>query len=121
MFAQQRAQVERRSLAYLDATRDRHAQRVMPGRRMAFGRGQRAAQPDGGCLACGAARELAAQAAALQRDVEVLLQVQQQDHREHIMAGSAAPAALAEETHWTGIFRNRSSCRSRRRLATSMA
>ncbi|MDY0977177.1 hypothetical protein SOM61_19605 [Massilia sp. CFBP9012] len=56
----------------------------MPRRRMAFGRGQCAAQADGGLFACGAAGELAAQAAALQRDIEVLLQVQQQDHREHI-------------------------------------
>jgi len=61
---------------------------------MAFGRRQGAAQPDGGFLAFGAAGELAAQAAALQRHVEVLLQVQQQDHREHIMPRFAARPRL---------------------------
>jgi hypothetical protein len=121
MFAQQRAKIERRAAAHLDAARDRHAHRVMPGRRMASGRGQSAAQADGGLLACGATGEFAAQAAAFKRDIEVLLQIQQQDHREHIMPRFVAPAALAEERHWTGIIRNRSSCPSCRRPAISMA
>jgi len=50
---------------------------------MTLGRRQRTAQPGRGFLARRPAGEFSTQAAALEHDVEIVLQVQQQNHREH--------------------------------------
>ncbi|WP_379761255.1 hypothetical protein [Massilia suwonensis] len=69
------AQVERRQFLDLHFALDRQADRVVPGGGVALRRGQRSARAHGRGLAFGAREICAAQAAALERHLEMKLHI----------------------------------------------